>query len=128
MKKILILFLSIVMMVSLFGCVDNPNGNGGKRLKVNCANGAWVRGSDGRPVPAKSISVWYKDELSYKNNTEGLITTGEKGYHFVFGINTGFVTAPSDIYINLSLLSKTPTQPIFFSTISVKADLVEELI
>lgn len=89
-----------------FSIEDNPNGNGGKRLKVNCANGAWVRGSDGRPIPAKSISVWYKDELSYENNTEGLITTGEKGYHFVFGINTGFVTVPSDIYINLSLLSK----------------------
>ena len=90
----------------IFSIVDNPNGNGGKCLRINCTKGAYHTGVDGIVRPAQSISVWYKDELKYENNTEGLISKGEKGYHFVFGINTGFITTIQKyIYINLSLLS-----------------------
>lgn len=89
----------------IFYIGDNPNSNGGKCLIINTGKIGYIV-SNNRPIPVQSIQVWYKDEYSYINDTDGLISRGEKGYHFVFGINTGFTTiVEPKIYINLSLLS-----------------------
>ena len=90
----------------IFYIGDNPNGNGGKCLTINTGFIGYCD-LNGKVVPVQSVQLWYKDEYTYKNRTDGLITKGEKGYHFVFGVNTGFVTVVQPkLYINLSLLSK----------------------
>ena len=88
---------------------DNPNENGGYVLAIDTEKLKIKTSVGNLPVIriAKSVQVWYKDELSYENDTEGLITTGEKGYHFVFGVNLDdFIQSERYIYIYISLLSK----------------------
>ena len=90
----------------IFFITDNPNGNGGKCLAINTKTFPVKPQGAGLYKPTQSISVWYKDEYAYENKTEGLVSSGEKGYHFVFGVNLGYATKlPDYIYINLSLLS-----------------------
>lgn len=87
----------------------NPNGNGGYVLGIDTEKLKIKTSVGNLPVMriAKSVQLWYKDELSYENDTEGLITKGEKGYHFVFGVNLDdFIQSERYIYINISLLSK----------------------
>lgn len=96
--------VSSVSPNDVFFITDNPNGNGGKCLAINSKKIGKLMLINGTPYPIKSIQVWYKDDFTYQNKTDGLISSGEKGYHFVFGVNVDFSTNEY-IYINLSLLS-----------------------
>lgn len=89
----------------IFSIVDNPNGNGGKCLFINGKDLPNLIIENNKFVQVQSIQVWYKDDFTYQNKTDGLISTGEKGYHFVFGVNEVKENYKNGIYINLSLLS-----------------------